>query len=78
MMAMLPIDLAYGQTTTPNEDDDTMVELTDFEDMVQQGNNAKKILKHKIKTSTTWFTSWTSPAHPYYPLCSYGRSKCSI
>ena len=67
------------QTTTPNEDDDTMVELADFEDMVQQGNNAENFLKHKIKASTNWFTSSTSPAlQTYYPLCNYGKSKCSI
>ena len=60
-MAMLPSVLAYSKTTTPNEDDDTMVELADFEDVVQQGNHAKNFLKHKIKASANWFTSWTSP-----------------
>ena len=64
------------QTTTPNEDDDTVVELADFEDVVQQGNHAENFLKHKIKASATWFTSWTSPAlQTYYPLRNYGKSK---
>ena len=34
-----------------DEDDDTMVELVDFEDVVQQGNHAENFLKHKIKAS---------------------------
>ena len=54
--------LAYSKTNTPNEDDDTVVELANFDGVVQQGNHAKYFLKHKIKASANWFTSWTSPA----------------
>ena len=61
MMSMLPSVFPYNKTNTPNEDDDTMAESADFDGVVQQVNQAKYFLKHKIKASANWFTSWTSP-----------------
>ena len=40
---MLQNVLAYRKINTPSEDDETMVELVDLEDVVQQGNHAQKI-----------------------------------
>ena len=67
---------ALDKTSTPNEDDDPMVKLIDFEDVIQQGNHALNVSQHKIKASAKWFTSWTSPTlQTYYPPHNYGKSK---
>ena len=70
MEVIIPSVLPPYQPNKPTGNDETLPKSEDFDEVVQQVNQAKDFLESKIKVSSNWFIRWTSPALQNPPTLS--------